>query len=79
MQCTSCGCEWDSEDGFYHNADGSTRQPCKICQCDTNSLYYVNNAEMIREQKRESYYAALEEKRAYYRQYRARQRAQATV
>lgn len=75
--CTSCGCEWDAE-GFYTH-EGEIIQPCKICRCDTASIYYARNAEVIREKKRASYYADLESKRAYYRNYRQTRRSQASA
>lgn len=78
VACTTCGCEWDVEDGFYHHGD-ELIQPCKVCRCDTASIYYVNNGEEIREKKRASYHADLERKRAYYRNYRQQQRSQATA
>lgn len=80
MQCTSCMCEWDADEGFYRTADGAIAQPCKVCRCDSSSVYYWNNAEAVREAKRTAYYADLEAKRAYYRTYRqARRRALATA
>ncbi len=77
--CTSCGCEWDAEDGYYHTDQDEIIQPCRVCRCDSASIYYVNNAEEIREKKRASYYADLERKRAYYRNYRQQQRSQASA
>jgi hypothetical protein len=52
-----CGCEYDA-DGFYE-VDGAIVQPCKICRCDQQSIYYYNNAEAIRERRRKRYYADL--------------------
>jgi hypothetical protein len=52
MQCTSCMCEWDADEGFYRTADGAIAQPCKVCRCDSSSVYYWNNAEAVREAKR---------------------------
>ena len=79
MECTGCGCVWDS-DGFYRTASGEIVQPCRVCRCDTSSVYYSNNAEAVREKKRAAYYADLERKREYYRSYRRAQRqAQSTA
>lgn len=75
--CTMCGCSWDAE-GFY-TQDGEIVQPCKICRLDAASIYYTQNAEVIREKKRNSYYADLESKRAYYRNYRQNRRSQASA
>lgn len=75
--CTSCGCEWDAE-GFYHSND-EVIQPCKLCRCDTSSIYYANNAEAIREKQRAAYYADLDAKRAYFRNYRQARRTQASA
>lgn len=72
--CTACGCSWDA-DGFYHS-NGELVQPCKVCRCDTASIYYTNNAEVIREKKRQSYYDNLDSKREYYRTYRQSKRSQ---
>jgi hypothetical protein len=77
MQCTSCLCDWPPE-GFY-TQNGEPVQPCRICRCDTASIYYLRHAEQVRERKRKAYYDRLEAKRDYYRQYRRRARAQATV
>jgi hypothetical protein len=77
MQCTSCLCDWTPE-GFY-TQDGAIVQPCKVCRCDSSSVYYLNNHARIREQQRESYYSNLEAKRAYMRDYMRNRRAAATV
>ena len=76
--CTACGAVWDA-DGYYHTPDGEIVQPCKVCKCDSVSIYYLNNAEQIRERKRQAYYEDVERKRAYYRNYRRQQRAQSAV
>jgi hypothetical protein len=55
--CTSCGCEY-APDGFYYT-NGELEQPCKVCRCDQQSIYYYNNAEAIREKRRNRYYADL--------------------
>lgn len=59
--CTCCGVEYDAS-GFYHT-DGMLEQPCRICRCDQQSIYYYNNAEAIREKRRQRYYADLEASR----------------
>lgn len=79
MRCTGCGCEWEPE-GFYRTASGEPVQPCKVCRCDTASIYYLRNAERVREKRRADYHAQIEAKRAYYRAYRRQQRqVQATT
>ena len=75
--CTACGCSWD-DDGFYHS-NGEIVQPCKVCRCDTASIYYANNLETIREKQRAKYHADLEAKRAYFRTYRQSRRSQASA
>lgn len=75
--CTSCGCAFDV-DGFYHHPQtGEVIQPCKICRCDQQSIYYYNNAEDIREQRRNRYYADIEASRTAARIRMRQQRADA--
>ncbi len=71
--CTCCGCAYDA-DGFYSQG-GELIQPCIICRCDTSSIYYYNNAEVIREQRRKRYYADLEASRERERNRKRQQRA----
>lgn len=74
--CTSCGCEWDA-DGFY-SVNGEVIQPCRICRLDSASIYRLNNAEAISERKRQKYYMDVEASRAYFRNRKRAQRAQAS-
>lgn len=80
-ECSSCGCEFDA-DGFYHTQEGEIIQPCVICRCDNASVYYYNNAEAVRQRRRETYYkdlaASRERERIRKRQYRE-QAAQMSV
>jgi hypothetical protein len=73
IPCSACGCCWD-ESGYY-TYKGDIEQPCKECRLDTSSVYYLNNAEQVRERKRQAYYQDVERKREYYRNYRRQQRA----
>jgi hypothetical protein len=75
IACSSCGCVWDSDEGFYHTADGEIIQPCKLCRCDRSSIYYLNNAEIVRARRKQKYYADLAASRAYDRQRKRLQRA----
>ncbi len=81
IPCTLCGCEYDA-DGFYYT-DDTLEQPCKVCRCDQSSIYYYNNAEAIREKRKERYYADLsasrERDRNRKRQQRTQQPAQMSV
>lgn len=72
--CTLCGVEYNA-DGFYYTDEGEQIQPCRICRCDQQSIYYYNNAEAIREKRRNRYYADLAASREKDRN-RKRQRAQ---
>lgn len=74
--CSMCGCEFDA-DGFYHTEDNEVIQPCKICRCDQSSIYYYNNAEVIRERRRKHYYADLAASREKDRNRKRLQRANA--
>lgn len=77
VECTSCGCSWD-ESGYYH-CKGELQQPCKECRKDTKSISYLNNRDSILEAQRTAYYSNHEAAKAYYREYRRSQRAQATA
>lgn len=74
ITCTCCGCEF-AVDGFY-TEDGQPIMPCKICRCDQASIYYYENAEVIREQRRKRYYANLEASREKDRNRKRQQRIQ---
>jgi hypothetical protein len=75
--CSACGCVWD-ESGYYHYK-GDIEQPCIECRKDTKSVHYLNNRDRILAQQRESYYAQHEARKAYFRDYRRNQRAQASL
>lgn len=68
IPCTSCGAVW-AADGFY-TYKGEIIQPCRICRCDKVSVYYLNNAERLREKRRARYYAQLDKNRAREREYK---------
>ncbi len=72
--CTCCGCDLDA-DGFYYTEEGELIQPCIICKCDQASIYYYNNAEAVRERRRNNYYANLEASREKDRIRKRQQRA----
>lgn len=79
MQCTSCGCEWETEEGFYTTQQGEVVQPCRFCFCDNSSVYYLNHHKEVRDRQNKAYYDRHEERKAYYREYRRQQRAQASA
>ena len=78
LTCSCCGCSWDEESGYYRQ-NGVAVQPCIECRLDSKSIAYLNNRDSILEAQRAAYYADHEAKKAYYRQYRRLQRAQATA
>lgn len=76
--CSCCGCSWDKDSGYYHSK-GVPQQPCRECRLDSKSIAYMNNRESILEAQRTAYYTDHERRKAYYREYRRSQRAQATA
>lgn len=77
MICSQCGCCWDEDE--YYTTNGEIEMPCKYCKLDAKSIHYVNNRDRILEAQREAYYANHEARKAYYREYRRQQRAQASA
>lgn len=75
--CSCCGCSWD-DSGYYH-CKGVLRQPCKECQLDRKSIRYLNNRESILAAQRNAYYEDHEASKAYFREYRRSESAQATA
>lgn len=75
--CTECGCEWPA-DGFTYT-DGRLQQPCNVCRCDNSSIHYYQNAEAIREKRKNRYYADLAASREYERNRKRQKRSQAAA
>lgn len=75
VECTSCGCQWDAESGYYYSK-GELQQPCKECRKDAKSIRYLNNRDSILEAQRAAYYTDHEAQKAYFKEYRRNQRTQ---
>jgi hypothetical protein len=78
VECSSCGCCWDAENGYYY-CKGKLQQPCKECRKDAKSVRYLNNRDRILEAQRTAYYANHEVSKIYFREYRRNQGTPAAV
>lgn len=78
VQCTSCGCCWEAESGYYFSK-GVLQMPCRECRKDAASIRYLNKRERILAARQETYYTDHAGSKAYFKEYRRNQRAQATA
>lgn len=76
-RCSRCLCEWPRTIEYYGRSSKTRdgfRPECKLCHADDDSADYYRNQFDILDKRRDGYHANLDAKRAYFREYRQRQR-----
>jgi hypothetical protein len=81
-KCSKCELPYAATEEYFYphpdTADGLDTV-CITCKCDSSSIDYYNHQFEILEKRREAYYANHDEKKAYFREYRRKQRLAAAT
>jgi hypothetical protein len=81
-KCSKCELPYAATEEYFYPDPRTTdglRSECKTCTCDSVSIDYYENQFDILEKRREAYYADHEAKKAYFREYRRKQRMTAAA